>query len=481
MTVDGIPATSVRATIAVHDGVPKFEAHAEGLAGTFTVKGSGRLGQCSKNFAIEADARAVGLQLASLCDVLEMSSTPMARIRGLGAVTARVTTGGSAASTQAEGSVEVRDLQWGETCELGDVSAGFTITPNYWRVGNLTGALWDGPIHGEFWRRTHGHDPAQYGLDLRLERISLARVFAFEPGLGRRFDGSASFIAQGHTEGSFRGRGEIRVEHGRVHRLPIVGLSIPIDWDIKPEKDLPGKIQIRKASARVAGGRLYGDAIVHLGPRRDIHAELTFEQIDMRAISGAEGLARRPMPGVIDGVITLDSRNIAWTEDYTGVIDVDLTKAALVDIPILDCLDSALGSAQAAVFEDGAFHGRIAHRAIHVERLTLVGPLAQLHATGTIGFDGRLDLRRSSTPTTSSHRTAGSQSGRLANVVEGVLTNEQAIERMGDLLSSRLMKFRIRGTVTHPLYSIDESIHIDRTVIGFFIDAMRDAASRATR
>ena len=70
----------------------------------------------------------------------------------------------------------------------------------------------------------------------------------------------------------------------------------------------------------------------------------------MRAISGAEGFARRPMPGVIGGVITLDSPNIAWTEDYTGVIDMDLTKAALVDIPILDCLDSALGSAQAARF-----------------------------------------------------------------------------------------------------------------------------------
>ena len=77
----------------------------------------------------------------------------------------------------------------------------------------------------------------------------------------------------------------------------------------------------------------------------------------MRAISGAEGFARRPMPGVIGGVITLDSPNIAWTEDYTGVIDIDLTKAALVDIPILDCLDGALGVGAAAVFEDGAFHG----------------------------------------------------------------------------------------------------------------------------
>ena len=98
------------------------------------------------------------------------------------------------------------------------------------------------------------------------------------------------------------------------------------------------------------------------------------------------------MPGVIDGVITLDSPNFTRTQDYTGNVDFDLTGTSLVDIPILDGLDIALGSAR-AVFDDGALHGHIAHRAIHVERLTLVGPLAQMHATGTIGFDGRLDLR----------------------------------------------------------------------------------------
>ena len=198
MTVDGIPATSLRATIAVHDGVPNFGAHAEGLEGTFVVKGAGRSGQNSNEFAINADVSAIGVQLASLIDALGMSSGPLDGFKGLGAAAVRVTTTGSEASTHAEGSAEVHDLRWGEKVELGHVSAGIVVAPGYWRFGELSGSLWESPIQGEFWRRSDGHEPVHYGLNFQLERLSLARIFAFEPELGRRFEGFASFTAEGH-------------------------------------------------------------------------------------------------------------------------------------------------------------------------------------------------------------------------------------------------------------------------------------------
>ena len=52
---------------------------------------------------------------------------------------------------------------------------------------------------------------------------------------------------------------------------------------------------------------------------------------------------------------------------------------------------------------------------------------------------------------------------------------------MADFLSSRLLKFRIRGTVAHPSYLIDGSMDVDRIAIAFFIDAMREATSGAAR
>ena len=481
MTVEGIPAKALRATLAVHDGVPKFEARAEGLDGSFLVKGSGDPGHGAEGVAIDADVRAVGLRLLALWEALGESTGPMARVQGVGAVAVRVRTRGSGGPTHAEGSAEVRDLKWGEDYELGGVRAGFAVEPDCWRIGNLTGTLWESPILGDFWRRRNGHDPARYGLTLRLERASLARIVAFEPDLGRRFEGFASIRAQGHSEGSFRGQGEVRVEQGRFNQLPIVGLSIPVDWDVKPEERFRGTIRVRKAGARLAGGRVHGDATVHLGPVRDLHAEVKLEQIDLRAIGRAENRTGRPIPGRVDGIITLDSTDLTRTLDYTGRIDMDLTGASIMDIPILDGLDSALGSARGAVFDEGDLRARVAHRHVHVERLTLVGPLAQLHASGTIGFDGRLDLRAYINSSDILSENGQIAIGQISGAARDVRARDQAIDRMSDFLSSRLVKIRISGTVSRPSWTIDGSIHVDRIALAFFVDAMRSATSRRPR
>ncbi len=82
MTVEGIPATALRARLVLHDGVPRFEAHAEGLEGTFTVKGSGAAGRDRKGVAIDADVRAVGFHLLPLWDALGLASGRWAGSRG---------------------------------------------------------------------------------------------------------------------------------------------------------------------------------------------------------------------------------------------------------------------------------------------------------------------------------------------------------------------------------------------------------------
>ncbi len=480
MTVEGIPARTLWATIDVHRGVSRFEAHAEGLDGAFVVKGTRESSRAGGGARVEADVKALGFQLSALREALATSGFS-ADIHGLGAIAAHVRSRGSGGSLLAQGAAEVRDLRWGEAYPVGHLRAGFAVSPNCWRVGHLKGSLWGSPIRGELWRQTDGHEPARYGLTLRLERASLSRIFAFEPELEQRFEGFASLWAEGRSEETFRGRGEFRIERGRVNHLPIVGLSIPVDWDLRPEEDFQGTIRVRKAHARLAGGRLQGEATVRLGLRRDIHAELALAQIDMRAINRAESRAGRPVPGTIDGIITLDSPDLARLQDYTGKAELVLTRAALVDIPILDGIDRALGSARGAVFDEGAFHAQIAQQEIRVERLTLVGPLAQLHASGTVGFDGRLNLLAFVNTIDTVPANAQIAIGRFSNAVDDVRLEGRSIDRVADLLSSRLMKFRISGTLAHPSYSIDGSIHVDKVVLAFFVEAMRLARSGALR
>ena len=55
-------------------------------------------------------------------------------------------------------------------------------------------------------------------------------------------------------------------------------------------------------------------------------------------------------------------------------------------------IDRFLGSARGGLFEDGDFSATIANHQVDVDPLTLQGRLAQLHASGTVGFDGQLNL-----------------------------------------------------------------------------------------
>jgi hypothetical protein len=153
----------------------------------------------------------------------------------------------------------------------------------------------------------------------------------------------------------------------------------------------------------------------------------------------------------------------------------DLDQASLVDIPLLDELDRSLGSAQGGVFDQGNFHGIIADQKIRVDRLTLVGPLAQIHASGTVDFDGRLNLEVVVNTNRGIPQTGQAILAQAPNVAEAVERRAAAIDQVADFVSARLLKFRITGTIRDPIANVDRSINA-RGAIGFFLRAMRLSA-----
>ena len=112
--------------------------------------------------------------------------------------------------------------------------------------------------------------------------------------------------------------------------------------------------------------------------------------IDLEAILRIESDIRRPASGKISGRITLAGPTRAAAR-YRGKVVLDLTDASLVSSP--SSARSTVSSApRGGLFEDGDLIGTIANRQLIVEKFTLVGRLVQLHATGTVGFDGQLNL-----------------------------------------------------------------------------------------
>src|SRR5262249_37282726 len=106
------------------------------------------------------------------------------------------------------------------------------------------------------------------------------------------------------------------------------------------------------------------------------------------------------------------------------------------------------------------------------DRLTLVGPLAQVHATGSVDFDGRLNLEVVVNTNKEIYEAGQAVLAQAPNVADAVAQRSEAIDRVSALLSQRLMTFRVPGTIRDPVAQIDRSINV-RAAIGFFFRAMR--------
>ena len=307
----------------------------------------------------------------------------------------------------------------------------------------------------------------RYGVDARVERLMLARALSFLPEADRRFAGTGTLRVAGRAEGADRGTVEFRVDRGSVNSLELTALHVPGEWTLSPGSPRRGTLHVRKAAGQLAGGRVGGEAHFTLGDRRDFRARLFVDDVDLRVISRDE-LGSRPVPGRLSGYVNLYGTDPAQPLSYRGDLDFDLDQASLVDIPLLDELDRSLGSAQGGVFDDGDIHGTIADRKVHIDYLTLVGPLAQVHATGTVDFDGRLDLEVVVNNNRGIPESGQVMLARSPNVAEEVARRASQIDQVRDFISSRLMKFRITGTIRDPIANVDRSIN-PRAAIGFFL------------
>jgi len=467
LAVAGVATRSVRATLVIHDGVPRFDVRAEGLGGSVLVKGNGRLDAEPARDEVEADVRAVGLRFGSLWDLLGTSGA-LDRLQGRGSVSAHLRSHLKPTDLRAGGRLGLEDMTWGERYPLGDLRASFAVAPGSWRIGPFEGEIWGSPVRGGLWKEGAEAGRPLYGVDLRLDQIALGKLFGFAPGLGRRFEGTGGFRASGKSDGAFRGLAEFRVDRGKVSGLPVTETRVAVEWDVRTGREAGGTLLVKEATARVAGGKLHGDARIRIGTLRDFHAGLTIDALDLRVISKAASHETRPIPGRISGTISLRGDDAFSPSTYRGKIDLDLDNASILDVPMLEGINQELGVSLGGIFDDGDLHATIGHRKIQVDQFTLVGPLAQLHASGTIGFDSRIDLKVLINTNQSSAPIGQPSPASNPNVADAARRREQSIDRVADVLAARLVKVRVSGTVRHPVINIDQSIRIEEVAAIFF-------------
>ena len=466
LTVQGIPAEKVTAAVSVENGQLSYDVTAESLGGKIKFQGKVPL-----NAAPPAEAngvfRAVGFTLARLWKAAGMKGIA-SRLEGLGAINANVRIGrGDAAGLWVRGVAELRDLRWGKLFPIGHLRGTVAMTPDAWWVDPIGGEALGGSVSGSLRARTPTAGPPQMGITLKIDRAILARVVAFLPSVAPQIDGFGTFQLSGTLADVFHANIDVAVSQARLAGLTMSELRAPAVLVVAPGSGT-GSLRIPRLSARIAGGEVRGDLLFRLGDDQSFHANLQLASVELETLTRIGSESRQPASGRISGRVMLTGPNPADPERYRGRVNLDLTDASLVQVPVFRELDRFLGSASGGIFEDGDLIGVVAHRSLTVESLTLAGRLAQVHGTGKISFDGKLDLEMLVNTNQLIPQTGQALVAVIPGLREVVGLRRMAMARVANFLGSRLLKLHVTGTVRNPSVAIDSTISVPETAVGFF-------------
>ena len=346
------------------------------------------------------------------------------------------------------------------------------MTPDAWWVDPIGGEALGGPVSGSVRARTPAVGPPRIGIDLRIDRAVLARVAAFLPSLAPLLDGFGTFQLSGTLADVFQANIDVAVAQARLAGLPLSELRAPAVLVVTPGSGT-GSLRIPRLSARIAGGEVRGDLLFRLGDDQSFNANLQLASLELETLTRIASTTSQPASGRITGRVTLAGPNPAEPERFRGRVNLDLSDASLVQIPVFREIDRFLGSASGGIFEDGDLVGVVANRNLMVESLTLAGRLAQVHGTGTVGFDGRLNLEMLVNTNQIIPQTGQALVVLIPGLREVVGLRRLATARIATFLGNRLLKLRVTGTVRNPSVAIDPTISVPETAVGFFGEVLK--------
>jgi translocation and assembly module TamB len=468
---EGVPVKSLLVQAVAREGSLDYEATAEGLGGKVRFHGSAPIAGDLAKAVAEGEFLAVGFRLGEVAKAFGMANGPY-HLDGQGAIDANIRTPLSPFQLAGRGQFEVRDLRYGNRTSLGNLKGIASLGPTSWRVDQLQGDLLGGVASGEANGRVIPGGPNESEFDFRVDRISLAKITNLFPSLAHDVEGFGSLRVAGRVAGAIRANAEILVPRARAFGLPITDLRMPVDLEMIPATG-DGSIHSRHWTARVAGGSVRGNASNRFGIDRSFQAELQLAGVDLEVLSKFHPTGKRPPTGKVSGRMVLQGPNAEHLDKIRGRVDLDLDDASLIELPLFKELDRFLGSSGGGLFDDGDVHGTIANRTLYLEQLTLTGKLVQMHATGSITFNGGLNLEI----LINTNANLSAQDLALLNLIPGLGSalgqGEEALRRVAGVLENSLLRFRVSGNTSNPHVQLDPGVAIGGAAVGFFTSVIK--------
>ncbi len=473
LKVDGIPVEQVQASLVAHKGVVSYVLSADSLGGRLRFDGSVPLADISAGKAAEGELRATDLGLEPLWKALGLSGAA-GRLEGVASLDANIRAGriGREDGVWAHGLAELRDLSWGKHHSLGQVRGTIALMPDSWWIEPLEGGLFGGLANGRAWGTFPTKRPAKAGFELRIDRAALHQLLAFEPELAKHSEGFGTLRMAGEMDESCRASAELDVTHGRIYGVAVSELRAPAELVLNPTTGT-GQLHVRHWNARIAGGRVRGNALLHVGTEPSFQGEVVVTELDLESVTRLMSDARRTESGRITGRIGLSGHHLAHPRSYRGRVDLALSDASLISLPVVREIDKFLGASRGGLFENGEFHGMILNKQLNIDQSTLQGRLAQLHASGTVGFDGQLNLEVLVNTNQIIPETGQALVSKIPGLSNVLNRRDQSALRVANYLSNRLLKLRVTGTVGNPSTAIDPSVVVADTAVAFFSGVLK--------
>ena len=467
-----MPVKSLQVTAKARNGLLTYDATADSLGGKVLFHGNSPIaGDLSKAIAA-AELRAVNFRLSEVWKGLGMVGG-VAHLDGFGALDANLRARLRPFQVYSRGIFELRSLQYGRMVALGNLSGIAAISPDSWKVEQVTGELLGGSAQGEANSETRTDGSKVVAFDFKVERASLARLAMQVPRLARQIEGYGTLRVAGRIAEALQANTDLTVPKARVFGVDLTDLRVPVVIDLNPTTGA-GSAHTRHWTARAAGGSIRGSASMRIGGDRSFQTETQLINVDLHEFGRLQGTNKKVATGKVSGKVALNGPNPDHLEKLRGRVEVKLDDASLVELPVFKQLDRFLGASRGGgLFEDGDMTGNIANRALSIEQLTLRGRLIQLHAQGTVTFAGNLNLEILVNSNDVIPQTGATLVNAIPGLGQALGRSEEALLKIASFLENRLLKFRVTGTMTNPTVQLDPGVTVGDNAAGFFASALK--------
>ena len=474
----GIKVESLQATARLRDRLLSYQASAQSLGAKLLFNGSAPFDPADPLKAVaQAEARAVGFRLGDAWRGLGMSGG-LAELEGTGAFDANLRGTVEPPQLWSRALFEMRDLRYGPRLPIGTIKGLVTVSPTAWKLDEVEGALFGGLATGSAQGVVRSGALGASSFTFAVNRAAVPKLLAAAPILAKGSSGYGTLRATGRLDESLHVAAQVDIPRAEVLGLTLTDVRLPTEINISPGSGF-GMAQARRWTGRLAGGSIDGKAWMRLGQDRAYQSDIRLAGVDLEVLSRIGAISSKAKGGKVSGTLTMSGPDPEDVAKAHGRFNFDIDDATLVQLPVFRELDRFMGAARGGgLFEDGDASGNIANETVYIERLTLNGRVIQLHAIGSVTFRGGLNLE----VLVNTNQIIPQSGLALLNIVPGlgeaVGQSEKVLLKLGSFLSSKLLKFRVTGSVQNPVVQLDPGIDVGNSAAGFFSSVLQVPGGR---